>query len=110
MQEWRSGRYPGGSSLSAVDRILVVVSFRPSSTNTCIYMVGTNVPLAQSNPRLGLSAAVALMHTTLGASRLCGNTSMFENLKSLHDCSVLHSTTTASVCMRFGSPTSYQHG
>lgn len=90
--------------------IMDKVSNSPSMPYTYIYMVGTNVPLAQSKPRLGLSAAVALMHTTLGTSRLCGNTSMLVNSKFLHDCSVLHSTTTASVCIRFGNPTSYQHG
>lgn len=73
-------------------------------------MVGTKVPFAQVNPRLGLSACVAFMQITLGVSKLCGKTSMFDISKFLHEVLVLHSTIMASVCVRLGRPTSYQQG
>lgn len=75
-----------------------------------ILQVGTYVPFAQLKPNSGFSSAVALKQMTVGAARLCGMTSMFSKEKFEHEVSVLHSTMMASVCVRLGSPTSYQHG
>ena len=74
------------------------------------YIVGTKVPFLQSNPKLGFKSALALIQMTLGGSKFCGKTSMFDMAKFLHEVSVLHSTMIASVRDRFGRPTSYQHG
>ena len=68
------------------------------------------VPFLQSKPKLGLNSAVALMQMILGGAMLCGKTSMLSVSKFLHEVFVLHSIIMASVCLRFGSPASYQQG
>ena len=50
------------------------------------------------------------MQTVVGMSKLCGNTSMSESWKFLHELLVLHSMMTASVWVRLGRPTLYQQG
>ena len=67
-----------------------------SRNDPFLYIVGTYVPFSQTKPRSGLSAAVAFMQIAVGASRLCGNTSIFDNSKLLHEESVLHSMMIAS--------------
>ena len=87
----------------------IKLSGSPASM-TCLHHVGTNAPFAQLNPRPGFSSAVALIQTTLAASKLCGKISIFDSLKFLHEVFVLHSIITASLCVRLGKPTLYQHG
>jgi hypothetical protein len=79
--------------------------------NPAIYAgKGEKVPLRQSKPGCGFSWAVALMQITVGGSMFWGMIWILCSSKFLHEDSVLHSIITASVCLRFGSPTSYQHG
>jgi hypothetical protein len=85
-------------------------SFLPPATPSQLYVPGMNVPFLQSKPKFGFNSAVALIQITLGGAMLCGNTSIFPISKFLHDVFVLHSIMMASVCLRFGSPASYQQG
>jgi hypothetical protein len=75
-----------------------------------INYIGINVLFLQSNPNFGFKAAVALKHTTVGASISCGNNSMFFVAKFEQEEFVLHSKIIASVCFKFGRPALYQHG